>query len=227
MPYTVHRPFKTFIAQRGNGALSNASAPNVYFGLRVGKPLATDTMTQAGATGDEVAVTSYARKVLAFSAANFPDSSSGTDDWLLQATAVAFAAFTGSGAQPNATHVFMCDTASGTTGNLYMQAPLNPYATPLATTTTGTTASGQAVINLTSVTGLNANDYLLVDTLASGQQEWLQILSIASLAVTMTTNFAFTHTGSGIIVSQDGLKRTYGAGATETISNFKIPFITG
>lgn len=226
MPFTVHRPFKTLTAQRLNGAVANTTGVNLYFGLRVGKPLVGDTLATAAAVGDEVNVTSYARKLVVLNSTNFPDSSSGTDDWLIAASAITFAQFTGSGAQTDATHVFVCDALTGTAGNLYMQSPLNPYATPLLTTSTASCASGQAVINLASVAGLNVNDYVLVDTLASGQQEWLRVLSIATLAVTMTTNFAFTHTGAGIIVSQDGVRRTYAASSTEVLSSFKIPVIT-
>jgi hypothetical protein len=238
MPSKIHLDLRQAEAQAFNGVLAMGTAlgTTMYLGLRNDTPVDSDTLSTLSTT--EIVGGGYARVAITINSTNFPDSASGFDR-LISILQQSFAAFTGTPTTNGATHWFLCNAASGTTGKLWASGPLQNAT--VVSTIQAAAAAGQAVISVTNAIAVTLNpfDYLYVGTGTTtgyaGDQERKQIATGGIGAansggagfanITLSANLASAH-ASGEPVSRDCCVRTYASGYVEQVTP-SLLFTTG
>lgn len=230
MPQMLHTDFKTLLARLFNGNTASTRPATLYLGLRTDKPAAGDTL--ATVTSTEVSGGGYARVAIpntAGASPTIPDAVANTNDWALNLPATAFAAFSGPPTTNGATHWFLTDQASGTSGKLFASGPLNAAAVTdtISGALTGGTSTSFTAATSGQAAKIGAGDYLWLGTSslttgggnssAAGTEELVKVASVSGSVITLTAAVVNNH-ASGEAWSRDGSTRTYAAGFTETVT---------
>lgn len=217
MPKFVHPAFPALLLKMLNGT---AARPDfVYMGLRTNAPQAYDN--QASVT--ELSGGGYVRSKI-------PTSSLVVNSSTDPVMTIPQQLFGFTGFADGATHWFLCDTLSSTSGNLYASGPLNP--TGFSATLTAPLAAGATSLVLPTATVtsrlVSVADYLNFGlpcaSIGSGCGSTQELVKITAVGADSGGNTAitFTPTGfahpSGEAYNRDGCTRYYVAGYTDRIN---------
>ena len=217
MPQIVYPQWKKEFAQLWNGVILPSALPaTLYLGLRADQPTAIDTL----ANMSEIAGGGYARVAIARNVTNFADSG-GAVDWQYTIPQQVFPTFTGAPSLNGATHWFLCDQATGTTGHLYACGQLVPGALQNALSAAASVGDFTITVPAAMAAALGLGDYLLIGTTGNfnPNQEGHIITNIN--ATTGVIQFQFALTSAHVIgepVIRDYSVRYYSGGGVEKVT---------
>lgn len=229
MPQIMHNDMKQLLLQLFLGL---GTSPTLFMGLRSGVPSANDTLNYP-VQYQEVSDTNYHRAIiLTGTGSTISVTQNGisphVNDFQIIIPTVQFNPFA---AAPviQATHWFLTNVASGTTGKLFVSAPLNPALLSGTFAMAGTV--GQTVINLAGIpTGsaptagenIHVGDYLTFGSACKGNLEIPTVVSFGTITmgntpVTIAPALLYNHPiGESWI--RDGVTRIYLAGDEQLVS---------
>ena len=220
MPQIVYPQWKKELAQLWNGVMLPSDLPaTLYLGLRGGQPATTDRL----ATVSEIAGGGYARVAIARNVTNFADAAAAAD-WQYTIPQQVFPTFTGAPSPNGATHWFLCDQATGTTGHLYACGQLVPGPLQSALSAASSVGDTTITVPVAMAAALGVGDYLLIGTTGNfnPNQEGHTIININ--ASTGVIQFQFGLTGltnahvTGEPVIRDYSVRYYSGGGVEKVT---------